>query len=101
MQRELWGDAKYYVHGVYLPPECEVLRRAGNLRWLLENGFDEDVIGSVMDFDMPTFETVVRLVMTYGVETTRKKLDPFIVKVKYYGTGTIPEVEEASGNASQ
>lgn len=93
-QRVPWGSDAYYEGNVFLPPEEEVLQRAANLRWLLEQGFDEDLIQSVMDFDMPTFAVVKRMVKRHGTLLTRKKLDPFLIKGKYYGYGPIPEDEE-------
>jgi len=100
-QRALWGSDAYYEGNVFLPPEDEVLLRAAHLRWLLKQGFDEDLIQSVMDFDMPTFAVVERMVKQYGTLLTRTKLDPFLIKGKYYGSGPIPEDEEAGGEASQ
>ena len=96
-----WGSDKYYEGSVFLPPEEEVLQRAAHLRWLLEQGFDKDVIRSVMDFDMPTFEVVEQMVERYGSLLTRKKLDPFLIKAEYYGIGPLPDDEETGGEASQ
>ena len=101
MQREPWGNDEYYKGGVFLPPEREVLQRASHLRWLLEQGFDEAMIRSVMDFDMPSFKTVEQMVEKYGTLLTRKKLDPFLIKVEYYGIGPIPEDEETDGETSE
>ena len=93
-QREPWGDRTEYIRGVYMPTPERVLERAADLRWLEEMGFDEILIGSVMDFDMPIIEVVRRLVERCGTFLTRQMLDPFLVKGEYCGIGTIPEAEE-------
>jgi len=101
MQREPWGSDKFYRRGVFMPPEEEVLARVEDLVWLQERGFDEVLISSVMDFDMPEIGVVRRLVEKYGTLLAKEKLEPFIIRTEYHGVGPIPEDEASGGEAPQ
>lgn len=58
----------------YLPSPLEVEQRKQQLRWLQENGFDENAVERVMLADDVAFKKVVAAVRDYGLVQTERRL---------------------------
>lgn len=58
----------------YLPDTVELYARAEALRWMTNQGWDDDFIVSVMIYDNPSIDTVRRLVYRHGPELAYRRM---------------------------
>jgi len=68
------GSPKHYVDGVFMPPVEVIEQRARDVRWLVRNGFAEDFVTRIMDYDWVSVDVVRRMANVLGLEKTKRKL---------------------------
>jgi len=67
----------------YLPSPGDIEQRITDLRWLQEQGFNQRFIASVLQFDTPTLDVVVKMVKRHGPFETYKRLRIFLAPTEY------------------
>ncbi len=61
----------------YSPSPDEIRNRAKILMWMQDQKWNDDFITSVMMYNSPSIETVLKMVKRHGPEEARKKLIGF------------------------
>lgn len=83
--RLITGDGSQHDRRAYLPCPDEIKQRYADIQWLKWLGMNNDQISSVMTYDNPPIEVVVRLVDRHGVDGILQRLEPWLERTKEYG----------------
>ncbi|KKN88306.1 hypothetical protein LCGC14_0248680 [marine sediment metagenome] len=69
---------EYYVGGEYTPTQAVIRQRTLDLRWLLDNQFEEVILLAVMNYDMLDIDLVKSMTDRFGAAEAQIRLIEFL-----------------------